>query len=79
MGVQKVRLDNGGHGKRGDYNFFYGRGNENHQLGTGFFVRHRIISAVKRVEFDIVWTVYHFAIYICNPTRYTIFDDLFYS
>ena len=42
-----------GHVKRGDYNFFYGKGNEDHQFGTGFFLhcRIRVKSAVKGVEF----------------------------
>jgi hypothetical protein len=51
VGVQNVRCDKGGRVSAGDYNFFYGRGNENHQLGTGFFAHQRIVSAVKRVEF----------------------------
>jgi hypothetical protein len=29
---------------------FLWEGNHNHELGTGIFVRKRIISAVKRVE-----------------------------
>ena len=37
--------------RAGDYDFIYGKGNENHQLGTQFFVHHRIVSAVKSVEF----------------------------
>jgi ribonuclease HIII len=35
----------------GDYNSFYKKRNNNHQLRTGFFVHHSIVSVVKRVEF----------------------------
>jgi len=40
-----------GHRRAEDYNFFFAKGSENHQLRTGFFVHHRMVSAVERVEF----------------------------
>jgi hypothetical protein len=49
--VQEVRWDRGGTKPAGKYTFFYRNGNENHELGTGFLVRRRIISAVKKVKF----------------------------
>jgi hypothetical protein len=49
--VPEVRWDRGGTEPAGEFTFFYGKGGENHELGTVFFVHKRIISAVKRVEF----------------------------
>ena len=51
VGVQDVRWNKRGTVRAGDYNFFYRKGNENHQLATVLFVHHRTVSAVKRVEF----------------------------
>jgi hypothetical protein len=50
-GVQEVRWQKGVTERAEDYTFFYGKGNEDHQLGTGLFIHKRIISAVRRVGF----------------------------
>jgi exonuclease III len=49
VGVQEVRREGGGPKLAGEYTFFYGKGNENHELGPAYFVHKRIMSAVKRV------------------------------
>jgi hypothetical protein len=36
VGVKEVRKDKGDTLQAGNYNFFYGKGNENHQLRTRF-------------------------------------------
>jgi hypothetical protein len=38
VGVQEVRWEGCGTEPAGEYKFFYGKGNENHELGTGFFL-----------------------------------------
>ena len=50
MSVQEARWDKEGTVRAGDYNIFYGKGNENHQVGKGSFVHHRIVSTVKKIE-----------------------------
>jgi hypothetical protein len=51
VGVQEVRWDAGGTEPAGENTVFSGKGNENHELGIGSFIRKRIISAVIRVVF----------------------------
>ena len=49
--MQEVRWDKGGTVREGDYDFFYGKGNDSHQFRTDIFVHRRILSALNRVEF----------------------------
>jgi len=49
VGEQGVRWEKGGTERAGAYIFYMEK--ENHQLQTGFFVHHTIVSAFKRVEF----------------------------
>jgi exonuclease III len=51
VGVQEVRWEGGGTTPAGEHTFCYGKGNENQEFSTGFYVHKRIISAVKRDEF----------------------------
>jgi hypothetical protein len=51
VGVQEIRWDRGGTEPAGQYTctLFYVKWNESYELGTGFFVHKRVISAVRRV------------------------------
>jgi exonuclease III len=58
VGVQEVRWDGGGTEPAGGYTFFYGKRNENHELGTGFLVHKRIISPITEVAQSKARTIF---------------------
>jgi hypothetical protein len=51
VGVQETRWDRGGTKPAHQNTIFHGKGNQNHELGTDFFVHKRIISKVKKAGF----------------------------
>jgi hypothetical protein len=44
-GMREIKWEAGGTEPAGEYTFFYGKRNENHEIGTGFFVHKRISSS----------------------------------
>jgi hypothetical protein len=56
VSVREVRWGKRENGTARGYNFFCGNGNSNYQLGTGFVVHHRILSAVvcDRVSYIVL-------------------------
>jgi hypothetical protein len=58
VGVQEVRWEDGGTEPEGEYMFFYGKGKENHELGTDFFfvrelnqqLRGKLVMLGKQLE-----------------------------
>jgi hypothetical protein len=73
VGVQEVRWDRDGTEPAGKYTFLYGKGNENHELGTGFFFLHKIILGGR-------WC-YVTVPNVHAPTEHKIYDmkDSFYE
>jgi hypothetical protein len=58
VGEQEVGWEGGGTELEREYTFSYEKENEDHELRTGFFMRMRIISPGKRVEFVSDWMSY---------------------
>jgi hypothetical protein len=54
VGVQEVRWEGGSTEPAGEYTFFYGKGNENHELGTGSFLHKRIMLAVRGLSLLVI-------------------------
>ena len=60
VGVQEVRWEGSGTLESGNYTLFYGEGNANHQLGTGFLFIGALGQQSKRWNLSVtVFLVLH--------------------
>jgi hypothetical protein len=70
VGVQVVRWEGYGTEPAGEYTFFYRKENENHELGTGFFV------FLKSVQLSSLVTSFeYFYTHFPKPLRILHSDD----
>jgi hypothetical protein len=78
--VQEVRWDKGGTEPADDYTFFYGNGNTDHHLGTGFLVHEGIVSAIKMAECEwpdiTILNVHSSTADKCGDTKNSIYETL---
>jgi hypothetical protein len=58
LGVQEARWDRGGTKPAGKYTFVYGKGNENHGLGSSFIIHMEIVSTIIRRKFLSIVIIY---------------------
>jgi hypothetical protein len=54
VGVQEVRWEGSGTEPVGEYTFFYGKGNENHELGTVFLCIRESYQQLRELSFLVI-------------------------
>jgi len=54
VGAQKVRWDTRGIVRAADHNFFYGKRNKNHQMGTGFLYTTELYQQLREQSLFVI-------------------------
>jgi hypothetical protein len=54
VGLQEVRWEGGGTEPAGEYTLSYGKGNENHELGTGFLCIRESYQQIRELSLLVI-------------------------
>jgi hypothetical protein len=54
VGVQEVRWEGGGTEPAGEYTFLFGKGNENQELGTGFWCIRESYQQLRGLNLSVI-------------------------